>query len=85
MGKLNREKLNTFPCPLSCIFFFSAEVVKFSEVIILAMKPQYLDAAIKSFESIPSQKLYVSILVGISIETLDEVRNTNSKKAIGSK
>lgn len=48
-----------------------------SEIVILAMKPQYLDDAIKSFESVPTHKLFVSILAGISIETLNEVSSKN--------
>lgn len=48
-----------------------------SEIVILAMKPQYLDDAIKSFESVPTHKLVISILAGISIETLNEVSSKN--------
>lgn len=52
-------------------------MVKSSEIVILAMKPQYLDDAIKSFESIPTHKLFISILAGISIKTLNEVSRKN--------
>lgn len=52
-------------------------MVKLSEVVILAMKPQYLDDAIKSFESVPTHQLFISILAGISIETLNGVSSKN--------
>ncbi|KAG8246093.1 hypothetical protein J6590_092655 [Homalodisca vitripennis] len=54
-----------------------AEVIRASDVIILSMKPQHLDEALKSFDRVPNNKLYISILAGISIETLNEKLRTH--------
>uniref|UniRef100_A0A1B6MFT9 Pyrroline-5-carboxylate reductase n=2 Tax=Graphocephala atropunctata TaxID=36148 RepID=A0A1B6MFT9_9HEMI len=55
----------------------NAEVIRNSDVIILSMKPQHLDEALKSFDRTPNSKLYISILAGISIETLNEKLRTH--------
>lgn len=57
----------------------NAEVVNKSDVIMLGMKPQYLDEAIKSIDPIPNNKLYISILAGITIETLNDKLRTHFK------
>ncbi|XP_054290965.1 pyrroline-5-carboxylate reductase 3-like [Macrosteles quadrilineatus] len=54
----------------------NAEVVNKCDVIMLGIKPQYLDEAIKSFDPVPNNKLYISILVGITIETLNDKLRT---------
>lgn len=49
------------------------EVIVKSDVIFIAVKPQYLDSAIGSFHDIPhDKKLYVSILAGVKLETIQE-------------
>ncbi|XP_063215526.1 pyrroline-5-carboxylate reductase 3-like [Bacillus rossius redtenbacheri] len=52
-------------------------VVKNADVIILAMKPQYLDAALAETSDslgdwLPNTKLFISVLGGIRIDTLEE-------------
>lgn len=60
------------------INFHLDEVILQSDVIFLAMKPQYLDLALKELRIFPTErtfrKLLVSILAGLSLETLHEVR-----------
>ncbi|XP_046674687.1 pyrroline-5-carboxylate reductase 3-like [Homalodisca vitripennis] len=64
----------------------NAEVIRASDVIILSMKPQHLDEALKSFDRVPNNKLYISILAGISIETLNEKSGSGDKhKAVTAK
>ncbi|CAH1400255.1 unnamed protein product [Nezara viridula] len=49
------------------------EVINKSDIIFIAVKPQYLDSAIKSFNNIPHEKkVYVSILAGVRLETIQE-------------
>lgn len=52
----------------------SDEIVRNCDVIVLGMKPQYLDDALKSLNRVvPENKLIISILAGITIQTLNEV------------
>ncbi|XP_014277925.1 uncharacterized protein P5cr [Halyomorpha halys] len=49
------------------------QVINTADIIFLSVKPQYLDTAINSLNNIPHEtKLYVSILAGIRLETLQE-------------
>lgn len=57
--------------------FKNGEVVEKSDVIFLSVKPHMLDDAldgvVKTLKEKVNNKLYVSILVGISLDTLIEV------------
>lgn len=46
------------------------EVIQSSDVVILSMKPQFFKTAVASFKELPSSKIYVSVLAGITLDSL---------------
>lgn len=54
------------------------EVIQKSDVVILSMKPQYFETAVASFTALPSSKIYVSILAGITLDSLQKALSQES-------
>lgn len=57
----------------------NSEVMKHSEIIILAVKPNILPAVLEEAKAFSKDKVFISIAAGVTISTIEKIIGKNSK------